>query len=147
MSHSGRLQTFKTAPFPGYSRFPSVGSLTVLVAQVQAQYCLTWGSCLSDNAVSCCRKYPTGRCLLVTMLYFRYSITGHDHMALSTADRQRLYRERIRRGELRRFQFALPLETSIKVDYLCDALQCNGTELFSRLILAEWKRQGEPVSD
>ncbi|MEA2079341.1 MAG: hypothetical protein U9P00_05705 [Pseudomonadota bacterium] len=66
-------------------------------------------------------------------------------MALSTADRQRAYRDKISRGELKRFQFALPLETGIKVDYLCDALQCNRTELFSRLILEEWKRQGEPL--
>ena len=50
-----------------------------------------------------------------------------------------------KRGELKRFQFALPLETGIEVDYLCDALQCNRTELFSRLILEEWKRQGEPL--
>ena len=28
-----------------------------------------------------------------------------------------------------------PLETGIKVDYLCDALQCNTTGLLSRLIL------------
>jgi len=46
-------------------------------------------------------------------------------MTLSTTDRQRLYREKIKRGELKRFQFALPLEIGIKVDYLCDALQCN----------------------
>ena len=68
-------------------------------------------------------------------------------MAVSTADRQRVYREKIKCGELKRFQFALPLEIGIKVDYLCDALQCNRTELFSRLILEEWKRQGEPVPD
>ena len=66
-------------------------------------------------------------------------------MALSTADRQRAYREKIKRGEIKRFQFALPLEIAIKADYLCEALQCNRTELFARLILAEWKRQGEPV--
>jgi hypothetical protein len=81
----------------------------------------------------------------VTVLFFRYSVTEASHMALSTTDRQRAYREKIRRGELKRFQFALPLETGIKVDYLCDALQCNRTELFSRLILEEWKRQGEPL--
>jgi len=68
-------------------------------------------------------------------------------MALSNAERQRAYREKIRRGEIKRFQFALPLETGIKVDYLCGALQCNKTELFAMLILEEWKRQGEPVSD
>jgi hypothetical protein len=68
-------------------------------------------------------------------------------MALSTTERQRFYREKIKRGEIKRFQFALPLETGIKADYLCDALQCNKTELFSRLILKEWKRQGEPVPD
>ena len=81
----------------------------------------------------------------VTVLYSRYTVTKAGHMALSAADRQRLYREKIRRGELKRFQFALPLETGIKVDYLCDALQCNRTELFARLILEEWKRQGEPL--
>jgi hypothetical protein len=67
-------------------------------------------------------------------------------MALSTADRQKAYREKICRGEIKRFQFALPLETGIKADYLCDALQCNKTGLFAKLILEEWKRQGEPVT-
>jgi hypothetical protein len=66
-------------------------------------------------------------------------------MALSAADRQRLYREKIKRGELKRFQFALPLEIGIKVDYLCEALHCNKAELLSRLILEEWERQGEPL--
>ena len=56
------------------------------------------------------------------------------------------YCEKIKRGELKRFQFTLPLETGIKVNYLCVVLQCNRTELFSRLILSEWKRQGKPVS-
>ncbi len=68
-------------------------------------------------------------------------------MALSTAERQKAYREKISRGEIKRFQFSLPLETGIKADYLCDALQCNKTELFARLILEEWKRHGEPVPD
>ena len=66
-------------------------------------------------------------------------------MALTTTERQIAYRNKISRGELRRFQFQLPLETGIKVDYLCEALQCNRTELFARLITEEWKRQGEPV--
>ncbi len=68
-------------------------------------------------------------------------------MALSTAERQKAYREKISRGEIKRFQFSLPLETGIKADYLCESLQCNKTELFARLILEEWKRQGEPVPD
>jgi hypothetical protein len=46
-------------------------------------------------------------------------------MALSTADRQDRYRNRIARGELRRIQIALPLEVASKMDYLCDALQCT----------------------
>ena len=96
---------------------------------------------MSHDRAASIRRYT------VTMLYFRYSITGHHRMALSTADRQRLYREKIKRGELKRFQFSLPLETGIKADYLCDALECSKTELFASLILAEWKRQGEPVSD
>ena len=66
-------------------------------------------------------------------------------MALSTADRQIAYRNKISRGELKRFQFALPLETGIKVDYLCESLQCNKTELFARLVMEEWVRQGEPL--
>ena len=66
-------------------------------------------------------------------------------MALSSSDRQIAYRNRISRGELKRFQFALPLETGSKVEYLCESLHCNKTELFSRLITEEWHRQGEPV--
>ncbi len=68
-------------------------------------------------------------------------------MALSNANRQRVYREKIARGEIKRFQFFLPLETGIKADYLCESLQCNKTELFARLIMEEWKRHGEPVPD
>jgi hypothetical protein len=67
-------------------------------------------------------------------------------MALSTAARQKAYREKIRRGEIKRFQFTLPLEAGIRVRYLCEALGCNKTELFNRLIMEEWKRQGEPVA-
>ena len=40
----------------------------------------------------------------VTVLYSRYTVTKAGHMALSAADRQRLYREKIKRGELKRFQ-------------------------------------------
>ena len=65
-------------------------------------------------------------------------------MALSTAERQAKYRDKIARGELRRFQFSVPLETGAKVGYLCEALQCNRTELFARLVTEEWKRRGEP---
>ena len=66
-------------------------------------------------------------------------------MALTATDRQTTYRNKISRGELKRFQFALPLETGIKVDYLCESLQCNKTELFARLVMEEWVRQGEPL--
>ena len=66
-------------------------------------------------------------------------------MALSGLERQKAYRDRIRRGELKRFQVTLPLEVGIKADYLCAALQCNKTELLSRLIMEEWRRQGEPA--
>jgi hypothetical protein len=66
-------------------------------------------------------------------------------MAASSSDRQIAYRNKISRGELRRFQFALPLATGIKVEYLCDSLQLNKTELFARLITEEWTRQGEPT--
>ena len=67
-------------------------------------------------------------------------------MALSTSDRQARYRNRIARGELRRIQFSLPLEVASKMDYLCEALQCNKMELFARMIPEEYARQGEPGS-
>jgi hypothetical protein len=60
--------------------------------------------------------------------------------------RQKAYRDKITRGQLKRFQFAVPLETGVKVDYLCESLQCNKTELFAWLIMGEWKRQGELVT-
>ncbi len=67
-------------------------------------------------------------------------------MAKTAAQRQQEYRDSIRRGERKRFQFELPLEIGIKVAYLCESLQCNKTELFARLILEEWERKGEPVT-
>ncbi len=66
-------------------------------------------------------------------------------MALSNSERQARYRNKIRRGETKRLQIALPLEVGIKVDYLCDSLQCNKTELIGRLIMEEWERQGRPI--
>lgn len=66
-------------------------------------------------------------------------------MALTNSERQAKYREQIKIGERKRFQFSLPLEVGIKADYLCGALGCNKTELFAKLIRKEWKRQGCPV--
>lgn len=68
-------------------------------------------------------------------------------MALTNSERQAKYRQQIQRGERKRFQFMLPLEIGIKADYLCRALQCNQTELFAKLIRAEWERQGCPTLD
>jgi hypothetical protein len=53
---------------------------------------------------------------------------------------------RIREVGLKRFEIVLPLEVGIKADYLGRALQCTQAELFSRLLIEEWHRQGEPVS-
>jgi hypothetical protein len=55
-------------------------------------------------------------------------------------------RDKIRRGELKEFSFVLPLEIGIKADYLCRHLQCSYEELFDKLIMEEWTRQGEPVT-
>ena len=66
-------------------------------------------------------------------------------MALSNIERQAKYRQKVRTGETKRLQIVLPLETGIKVDYLCDALGCNKTDLIGRLIAEEWERQGQPV--
>ena len=59
--------------------------------------------------------------------------------------RQATYRKRIRQGELKRFQFSVPLEIGIKADYLTEALGCTKVELFTRLLLEEWERQGQPI--
>ncbi len=64
-------------------------------------------------------------------------------MSMSSAERQRKYRKRIKSGERRRLQLVLSLEVAIKIDYLTDALQCNQVELLSRLLLEEWERQGD----
>lgn len=66
-------------------------------------------------------------------------------MALTNTQRQAKYWQQIKSGERKRFQFTLPLDVGIKADYLCAALQCNKTELFSRLLLEE--RQGCPTTD
>jgi hypothetical protein len=66
-------------------------------------------------------------------------------MALTNSERQAKYREQIQTGERKRFQFTLPLEIGIKADYLCQALGCNKTELFAKLIMDEWALQGSPI--
>ncbi len=66
-------------------------------------------------------------------------------MALTSAERQKKYREQQKVGQLKRFQIVMPLETAKKVDYLADALQCNKTDLFARLVMDEWERQGQPL--
>ncbi len=66
-------------------------------------------------------------------------------MALTSAERQKKYREQQKVGKLKRFQIVMPLETAKKVDYLADALQCNKTDLFARLVIEEWERQGQPL--
>ncbi len=60
-------------------------------------------------------------------------------------DRQERYRDKIRKGELVRVQLVLPHETAIKIDYLAEAEGCNKVDLFSRLIMEEWQRQGKPI--
>lgn len=65
--------------------------------------------------------------------------------AMSTADRQRKFREKLRTGENRRIQLILPLEIAIKVDYLTHALRCNKTNLFAELIMDRWYKEGEPI--
>jgi hypothetical protein len=52
-------------------------------------------------------------------------------MALTNTQRQAKYWQQIKSGERKRFQFTLPLDVGIKADYLCAALQCNKTELYS----------------
>jgi hypothetical protein len=66
-------------------------------------------------------------------------------MAFTNAERQARYRQNIRIGKTRRLQLVLPQEVGLQVDYLCQALQCNKTELMSRLITEEWTRQGQPI--
>ncbi len=66
-------------------------------------------------------------------------------MALSNQERQAKYQRKIKRGEFVRLQVILPLETSIRLKCLCKAMDCNRTELISRLISEEWHRQDEPV--
>lgn len=60
-------------------------------------------------------------------------------------ERQAAYRDKIRRGELKRIQMVLSLDVGIKIDYLTESLGCNKVDLFTRLILEEWDRQGQPI--
>ncbi len=72
---------------------------------------------------------------------------GTSKKAFRNANRERqaAYRDKIRTGELKRVQMVLPLDVGIKIDYLTEALGCNKVDLFSRLILEEWNRQGQPI--
>ncbi len=57
------------------------------------------------------------------------------------------YQERLRIGELRRVPLVLPIEVYTKIRYLTETAGCSREELFSRLLIEEWHRQGEPIPE
>ncbi len=65
--------------------------------------------------------------------------------ALTNAERQRRYKARQRRGELRPVAVVLPQEIEAKVRYLIETTGETKTALVARLILEEWLRQGCPI--
>ncbi len=65
--------------------------------------------------------------------------------AMTSAERQRRYKDRQRRGELRPVAVVLPLEIENKVRYLTATTGETKTALIGRLIVEEWHRQGCPI--
>jgi hypothetical protein len=65
--------------------------------------------------------------------------------ALTNAERQRRYKARQRRGELRPVAVVLPLEIENKVRYLIETTGETKTALIGRLIMEEWHRRGCPI--
>lgn len=65
--------------------------------------------------------------------------------AMTNAERQRRYKVRQRRGEIRPVAVVLPLEIENKVRYLIETTGETKTALIGRLIMEEWHRQGCPI--
>ena len=65
--------------------------------------------------------------------------------SLTNTHRQARYRDRQRRGELRRVTVVLPLETEAKLRYLIAHTGETQTALLGRLVMEEWHRQGCPI--
>lgn len=61
-------------------------------------------------------------------------------MPLSDAERQKRYRERLQSVGVKRYQLTLPQTVVEQVQTLTSTQQCTKSELFSRLIEAEYKR-------
>jgi hypothetical protein len=65
--------------------------------------------------------------------------------ALTNIQRQERYRDRQRRGELRRVTVVLPLEIEAKLRYLIAHTRETQTALLGRLVMEEWHRRGCPI--
>jgi hypothetical protein len=65
--------------------------------------------------------------------------------ALTNMQRQARYRDRQRRGELRRVTVVLPLEIEAKLRHLVAHTGEKQTALLGRVVMEEWHRQGCPI--
>lgn len=61
-------------------------------------------------------------------------------MPLSDAERQKRYRERTEAEGVKRYQLLLPQSVAEQVHALTTTQQCTKSDLFSRLIEAEYQR-------
>ncbi len=61
-------------------------------------------------------------------------------MALSPADRQKRYRERMNAEGVKRYQVMVPQSVAEKVNRLTVTLNWNKSELFTRLVESEFGR-------
>lgn len=66
-------------------------------------------------------------------------------MALSNAERQARYRQKVKTGELSRIDAKIPHETAAKLNYLAGHWQCSKAEALGRLLMEAWEREGRPI--
>jgi hypothetical protein len=66
-------------------------------------------------------------------------------MALSNAERQARYRQKVKTGELSRIDAKLPHEIAIKLNYLTWHWQCTKAEALGCLLMEAWEREGRPL--
>ncbi len=67
-------------------------------------------------------------------------------MALSNAERQARFRDKVRAGELARIDAKIPYETAAKLRYLADHWQCTKADALARCLLESWERAGCPIT-
>ncbi len=67
-------------------------------------------------------------------------------MAKSVSERVAKYRQRIKRGELKKIEATIPFDDAVLLGYLADEWQCTKAAALSRVLREAWSAAGNPIT-